>query len=122
MQIRELQSFLAATCFLALSSGVMAQQPQNVRIRGMIEKIDGNVLAIKTRDNQDVKVTLADNARVLAFVKASLQDIKPSSYIGVTAMPQSDGSQRAIAIHIFMEHNAEPVRDIVLGTCSPTAR
>src|SRR6185503_19360997 len=48
-------------------------------------------------------VKLADNARVLAFVKASLEDIKPNSYIGVTAMPEPDGSQRAIAIHIFME-------------------
>src|ERR1044072_8863549 len=37
------------------------------------------------------------------FVKASLADIKPNSYIGVTAMPQPDGSQRAIAIHIFAE-------------------
>jgi len=41
--------------------------------------------------------------RVMAFVKASLADIKPNAYIGVTAMPQADGSQRAIAIHIFPE-------------------
>jgi hypothetical protein len=41
--------------------------------------------------------------RVMSFVKASLADIKPNSYIGVTADPQPDGSQKAIAIHIFTE-------------------
>jgi hypothetical protein len=103
MQIGKSKIVLMTAFFLALGSEALAQQPQNVRIRGTIEKVDGNVLAIKTRDNQDVNVKLADNARVLAFVKASLQDIRPNSYIGVTAMPQPDGSQRAIAIHIFME-------------------
>jgi hypothetical protein len=39
----------------------------------------------------------------MAFIKASLADIKPNSYIGVTAMPQADGSQKAVAIHIFLE-------------------
>jgi hypothetical protein len=50
-----------------------------------------------------VTINLPDNARVTGIVKASLADIKPNSYIGVTAMPQPDGSQRAIAIHIFAE-------------------
>jgi hypothetical protein len=94
-----LATFVATT----LSAAVMAQQPQNVRIRGTIEKLDGNDVLIKARDNQTINVKLADNVRVFAFVKASLEDIKPNSYIGVTAMPQPDGSQRAIAIHIFME-------------------
>jgi hypothetical protein len=35
------------------------------------------------------------------MVKASLKDLTPDAYIGVTAMPQADGSQKAIAIHIF---------------------
>src|SRR5262245_10682798 len=103
--MRKLSSFALAAASLAfLIVGVaLAQQPQNVRIRGTIEKVDGDALSIKTRDGSDVVVKLAANARVLAFVKASMADIKQSSYIGVTAMPQADGSQRAIAIHIFME-------------------
>jgi len=48
-------------------------------------------------------VKLADNATVIALVKASLADIKQSSYIGVSGMPQSDGSLKALAIHIFPE-------------------
>jgi outer membrane lipoprotein SlyB len=74
-----------------------------VRIRGTIEKVDGQDLVIKSRDGSDLNVKLAENARVLALVKASRADIKPGSYIGVTAMPEADGTQRAIAIHIFPE-------------------
>jgi hypothetical protein len=93
----------AAGLVFLIAGSALAQQPQNVRIRGTIEKVDGDAVSIKTRDGSDVAVKLAANARVLAFVKASLADIKQNSYIGVTAMPQADGSQRAIAIHIFME-------------------
>ena len=87
---------------LAVTSTVEQQSPP-VRVRGQIEKVDGDMLTVKARDGKELKVKLADNARVMAMVKASLADIKPNSYIGVTAMPQTDGSQKAIAIHIFLE-------------------
>jgi len=48
-------------------------------------------------------VQTPDTVRVMGFVKASLSDIKPNSYIGVTSEPQPDGTQRAVAIHIFTE-------------------
>ena len=97
------RALAAAGFVIALSAVSIAQQPQNVRIRGSVEKVDGNAISIKTRDGSNTLVNFADNGRVLAFVKASMADIKPNSYVGVTAMPQADGSQRAIAIHIFME-------------------
>jgi outer membrane lipoprotein SlyB len=85
------------------ASSAVAQQSPPVRVRGQIEKVDGDMLTIKARDGKQVNVKLADNARVMAMVKASIEDIKPNSYIGVTAMPQMDGSQKAVAIHIFLE-------------------
>ena len=99
-------NFAALAITLALTFAALpafAQQPQTLRIRGTIEKVDGQDLVIKSRDGSDLNVKLAENARVLALVKASLSDIKTGSYIGVTAMPEADGSQRAIAIHIFPE-------------------
>src|SRR4030088_3852470 len=86
-----------------VSSSVLAQEAPPVRIRGTIEKVDGNTLMVKARDGSSVKVTFADNARVTAMVKAQLSDIKEGSFIGVTAMPQADGSQKAIGLHIFMD-------------------
>jgi len=80
-----------------------AQQPGMVRVRGTIEKVDGQTLSVKSRDGSMLTVKLADKARVTAMVKASLADIKVGTFVGVTAMPQPDGSQKAIGIHIFMD-------------------
>ena len=54
---------------------------------------------------------LTDNAAVRGIVKAPLSDIKDNSFIGVTGMPQSDGSQKAVEIHIF----PEPMRGTAEG-------
>src|SRR6185295_3770320 len=93
----------AAALALLLAGTAALAQPAPVRVRGEIEKVDGNTLTVKARDGSTLTVVMADPVRVMAFVKASLADIKPNAYIGVTAMPQADGSQRAIAIHIFPE-------------------
>ena len=74
-----------------------------VRVRGTIERVEGKTLVVKSRDGGEVKVVPADNAAVVGIVKASLSDIKPGSFVGVTGMPQADGSQKAIEVHIFPE-------------------
>ena len=87
----------------ALGSAALAQQPPSVRIRGTIEAVDGAVLAIKSREGTDVKVRITDNVVVIGIAKSALADIKPGSYIGVSAMPEPDGTQKALAVHIFPE-------------------
>jgi hypothetical protein len=90
---------LAAAGVLILASGAAAQD--TVRVRGTIERVDGPVYVVKTRDGSELKVTLADDAVAVAIVKASLSDIKVGTFVGVTGMPQPDGSQKAVEIHIF---------------------
>jgi len=102
MRCSMIRRSLIVAGLVALAGSAFAQNPP-VRVRGEIEKVDGNTLTVKCRDGTGYTINLADNARVMAFVKASLADIKPNSYIGVTAMPQPDGSQKAVAIHIFLE-------------------
>ena len=80
-----------------------AQQPPTVRVRGTIEAIDGQMLTIKTREGNEVKAKLADKATIAAVVKASYADIRQGGFIGVTGMPQADGSQTCREIHIFPE-------------------
>src|SRR3984957_11113654 len=87
-----------------LASAAWAQQPATVRIRGTIEAVDGPTLSIKTREGNDVKVKMTDNVAVFAVVKTALSEIKQGSYIGVTAMPEPDGVQKAVAVHIFPEN------------------
>jgi hypothetical protein len=96
---------LSMSVFGALfaASLAAAQSPQTVRVRGTIEKVDGQTLTVQSRGGNALTIKLADNPRVTAMVKAELADIKVGDFIGVTAMPQPDGSQKAIGLHIFMD-------------------
>ena len=80
-----------------------AQEPPPVRIRGTIERVDGAIYVVKARDGAELKLTLADNPQIAGIIKASLSDIKKGSFVGVTAMPQADGSLSALEVHIFPE-------------------
>jgi Cu/Ag efflux protein CusF len=95
---------VAAFAACIVTSSASAQQTPTVRIRGTIESVDGNTLGIKTREGTDVKVRMTDNVAVFAVVKTSLSEIKDGSYIGVTGLPEPDGTQKAIAVHIFPEN------------------
>jgi len=107
-----------ASVFLADNQMPSNVQLAAVRVRGTIEKVDGSVLTVKTRDGSTTQIKLTDNARVTAMVKASLADIKQGNFIGVTAMPQPDGSQKAIGLHIFMDAQ----RGVVPARFSPWDR
>ncbi len=96
------QIVLAAAC-LAFAAVAFAQQPPSVRVAGTVESFDGHVLTIKSAKLGEVKVNLTDNAAVFGVSKATIADIKPGAFIGVGAMPQADGSQRAIQVTVFAE-------------------
>ncbi|MBV9286784.1 MAG: hypothetical protein JO288_03005 [Hyphomicrobiales bacterium] len=102
-------NLIAALAGIALGAlaiivpGDVAQAQDTVRVRGAIESIDGSTYAIKSRDGAELRVSLADNAQIAAVVKASLADIKQGLFVGVTAMPQADGSLSALEVHIFPE-------------------
>ena len=89
---------------LVLSAPVCwAQDAPPVRVRGTIERMDGDTYIVKSRDGSELKLKLAANAMVVALIKASLADIKQGSYVGIAGMPNADGSQRALEVHIFPE-------------------
>src|SRR5215475_9237424 len=87
---------------IALTPAAWAQN-KPAHVRGTIEKVDGNTVTAKLRDGSTATIKLADTPRITALTKAQLSDIKEGSFIGVTAMPQPDGSQKAIGLHIFMD-------------------
>jgi hypothetical protein len=89
--------------FSVLGSLAWAQQSPTMRIRGTIETVDGSLLTIKSRDGTELKVRVTDNVAVFGVAKTAISEIKQGSYIGVSAMPEPDGTQRALAVHIFPE-------------------
>src|SRR5579862_561209 len=102
MTMAAVRAALALVAALA-ATAALAQAPQTTRLRGVIEKVDGNTVTAKSDKGDELKLNLADKVMVVAIVKASLADIKDGSYIGSGAMPQPDGSQKAIEVHIFAE-------------------
>ena len=100
---RMARAVLGAILFSAAAgwTGAHAQQPERMNVRGTIEKVDGAGMTVKSREGQDLVVKFADNLVVRGVVKVSLSDVKPGSYVGVSAMPQSDGTERALHVHIF---------------------
>ena len=78
-------------------------QQDTVRVRGTIERIEGLVFVVKTRDGSDAKLTVTDNPLFVAIVPAKISDIKPGMFVGSAGMMQEDGTQKAIEVHIFPE-------------------
>ena len=97
---RTIRLMLAGAIIAASCSAATAQ---TMRISGTIEKSDGNMLSLKSNDGTEVKLTLSENAMIIAVVKASMADIKEGTFLGSAAMPQPDGSQKALEVHIFPE-------------------
>jgi hypothetical protein len=83
-------------------SPLWGQVEQTTRVVGTVERIDGANLVIKTTQSEKV-VNVSADAPVFALIKATLSDVKPGTFIGVGATPQSDDSQRAIRVVIFPE-------------------
>jgi hypothetical protein len=98
-----IRRFAFAFVLLLFVVGVSGAQQQTLRVTGVVESFDGRVLAIRSDKLGEVKVSLAANATVFGVAEAKLADVKPGSYIGVGAMPQPDGSQRAIQVTILAE-------------------
>jgi hypothetical protein len=90
---------MAASSFYAIAQ----QPPTPSRVRGAIEAVDGDVLAVKSRDGEDFKLRMASDMRVVGITKISLSDIKVGSFIGATTVPGPDGSQNAVEVHVFPE-------------------
>jgi hypothetical protein len=97
-----------ATLFLifATNSGMLLAQtpPTTIRLRGTIISVSAGSMTVKDRGTGEVvELALTDKTDVTEVYPIALADIKAGSFIGTAAMPQADGSQRAIAVTVFPE-------------------
>ena len=95
---------VAVTMVVGSTLYAIAQQPPTpTRVRGTIEAVDGNVLAVKSRGGEDVKLNMTGDVNVVGITRIALSDIKVGSFIGTTTVPGPDGSQNAVEVHVFPE-------------------
>jgi hypothetical protein len=103
-QMRKGLVFTLGLAILTLAAfGSTARAQDTMRVRGTIERVDGATYFVKTRDGAELRITTIEQPVLVAIVKASLADIKPGLFVGSTATPLPDGSQKAIEVHIFPE-------------------
>jgi hypothetical protein len=95
------QVFVAAVVAGTFALSSVSAQAQNVRVRGVIEKLDGNNLTVKSRDGAELKLALKDNVRIGGVVKAALADVKPDTNVAITSRPRPDGTLEAVELRIF---------------------
>ncbi len=88
-----------------LAQDVPAHNPDGlISISGTVERASADEIAIKPRTGGDVTtVKLVQPFHLYARVPGDLSHLKDTSFVGVTAVKQPDGTERASAIGILPE-------------------
>jgi hypothetical protein len=87
---------------LVVVTSAAAQAPP-VRVRGVVQALEGQTLVVTTRNDGVVRLTLTDMTGINGVEKRSLADITDNAFIGTTAVKDKDGRWRATEVHIFPE-------------------
>jgi hypothetical protein len=97
---------LVAVAMVAASTiyAIAQQSPTPSRVRGTIEAVDGDVIAVKSRAGEDVKLHMTGDVKIVGITKIALADIKVGSFIGTTTVPGPDGANNAVEVHVFPEN------------------
>ncbi|MGH8416378.1 MAG: DUF5666 domain-containing protein [Pseudomonas sp.] len=98
------QALLISTALasaLLMAGPSQAEDAKPTRVRGAITAIEGDVLKVHSNRNEDLQVNLTKDTQVRGVTLAQVSEIKPGSYIGSAAIPQADGTLKALEVHVF---------------------
>lgn len=99
-----MKSHLPALILCAAAGLASAETPEQVvRVRGTVQSATSTTLTVRDHGGEIVVLELPARLLVQEVYPIALTDIKAGSFIGTAAMPQPDGSQRAIAVTVFPE-------------------
>ncbi len=93
---------LAAAGLCIAQTMAQAATP-TVRLRGTVQSATPGTLTVRERSGEVIELALPDRLVVSEVFPITLADIQPGSFIGTAAVPQADGTQRAIAVTVFPE-------------------
>jgi hypothetical protein len=96
-----LAGLMLAASLLTAATMALADDAPPLRIRGTITTVSADALTIKTNGGADLSVALRDDTVVRAITLATVEEIQPGRYIGTTAVPQADGTLKALEVHVF---------------------
>ncbi|HWA29728.1 MAG TPA: hypothetical protein VG867_01460 [Rhizomicrobium sp.] len=92
---------LAVTIVALSTTSALAAPPKPTLVRGTIEKFDQKTITIKAEDGTETTAAVTPASRFATVEKRSFSQIKPTEFIGVTAVPGKNGHLSAEEIHII---------------------
>lgn len=100
---RSIAGLLLSTLMLCSGIATAAQTPGKAiaPLRGTVDQVSDTSLQVSDRKGEKVVVKLNDKTQIFSVAKGSAEDIKPDSFIGTAAVPQADGSLKALEVHVF---------------------
>jgi hypothetical protein len=84
-----------------MTATAQAADAPRMGVRGVITALEGDTLTVHTNKGQDVRIALNQDTQVRGVTLANIADIKPGSYVGSAAIPQADGTLKALEVHVF---------------------
>jgi hypothetical protein len=97
------RAWLSAALGLAVGLPALADEPKPFRTRATIDEVGPDSMKLTSRAGEKLTIALTASTVVVAIVPIKLEEIKPGSFIGTAALPQADGTQRALEVHVFPE-------------------
>lgn len=92
-------SLLVSALMIAAPS--QAEDAKPTRVRGAITAVEGDLLKVHSNRGEDLQINLTKDTQVRGVTLAQVSEIKPGSYIGSAAVPQPDGTLKALEVHVF---------------------
>jgi hypothetical protein len=97
--MKRIQNIVLSVLLALLAASALAQTP--ARVRGTITAIDGNALTVKSREGKDLRIDIAPDATYSYMKRLSLDDVKPGTPLGTSAITGPDGKIVALELHLF---------------------
>jgi hypothetical protein len=93
---------LALGVGLSLCGGAYAQSNGSpARLRGKIDAVSADAVQLTLRNGTKATAKLPPNVRVTWLTVAQASEIKQGSYVGTAAVPQPDGTLKALEVQVF---------------------
>jgi len=114
--------FISFVGLIAISMNSHGQTNETVRLRGVIEKLDGNAILLKERSGEKLRIEMPENLVVREVYPIGISEIQQNSFIGVTALPDTENRLVAVEVHVFPEAMQGQERGIARGICNQEVR
>ena len=102
IKVTVMRRLLAALLFMGVFATAAAAESPPVHLKGAIQSVSGHGFTM-SGGAAPVAVEVTDATKIASLESAQIADITPGLFVGTAAIPQPDGTLKALEVHIFPE-------------------